>query len=67
MEKEKTIQKAIGAVYRGSLVECTKEEYAFLRTALQEQSGKWIDSGDHLRAQIALNEVKRLDRLHGEP
>lgn len=58
---EDTERKAISAVYTGKLVECTKEEYPQVRSALQDQAGKWIDGGDGMRAGMALNEVKRLD------
>ena len=57
-----TNQEAINAVYQGSLVDCTAEEYhSRIRTAIQDQAGKWIDNNDHVRATIALQEVKRLD------
>ena len=57
-----TNQEAINAVYQGSLVDCTAEEYhSRIRTAIQDQAGKWIDNNDHVRAMIALQEVKRLD------
>ncbi len=60
------IREAIEAVYRGCLVECTSADYhGRIRAVLQDQAGKWIDGGDHIRAQVALNEVKRLDELHG--
>lgn len=59
-----TIEKAINAIYKGELAECSKEEYPKVRTALQDKAGEWIDNGDNARAMIALNEVKRLDALH---
>jgi len=55
-------QEAIAAVYQGHMFDCTFEGYkADVRTALQNQAGKWIDDGDNVRAMIALEEVKRLD------
>lgn len=58
-----TQQEAIAAIYQGQSVDCTKEEYnSGLRTAIQDQAGKWIDGNDGLRAMIALEEVKRLDK-----
>ena len=45
----------------GKCIICTKEEYKNVRQWLHEISGEFIDSGDCFRAQIALNEVKRLD------
>jgi hypothetical protein len=59
-----TPKEAIQAVYHGRLVECTADEYPEIRRALQDQAGKQIDGGDHLRAQIALMEVQRLDTVH---
>jgi hypothetical protein len=48
-----TKEQAISAIYRGELIECEVEQYPEIRTAIQEQAGKW--------AAIALQEVKRLD------
>lgn len=55
---------AVNAVYKGELVNCSRDSYPSIRTALQQQAGKWIDQGDHLRAQMALMEVQRLDEVH---
>jgi hypothetical protein len=57
-------EQALEAVYAGRTVECTAEEYPAIRRALQEKAGKWIDQGQDIRAQIALQEVRRLDALH---
>jgi hypothetical protein len=57
--------KAINDVANGNPVTCSEQDYPEVRAVLQEQAGKWIDSGDHVRAQIALAEVKRLDALYG--
>lgn len=56
-----TKDEAINAIYNGNLVECTKEEYPEIRTALQDKAGKMVDSGDGLRAMVMLEEVRRLD------
>lgn len=57
--------EALDAIHNGRLVECTKDEYnEGLRTVILEQAGKWIDEGQQLRAIIALEEVKRLDKKH---
>ena len=62
-----TNQEAINAIQQGSLVDCTAEEYhSRIRTAIQDQAGKWIDNNDHVRAMIALQEVKRLDAKYSE-
>lgn len=53
--------QAIQAISLGSLVECTKEEYPEIRTALQKYAGEKIDTGQDIYAQIALEEVRRLD------
>lgn len=55
-------QEAISEIYKGNIVTCTHDEYVGgLRTAIKDQAGKWIDGKDHLRAMVALEEVKRLD------
>jgi len=62
-----TTEEAKDAIYNGNLVVCTKQEYdTGLRSAIQDMAGQWIDQRQDLRAMIALNEVKRLDALHGE-
>jgi hypothetical protein len=44
------------------ILDCTSEEWhGGLRDDLQKRAGEWIDQGQHLRAQIALSEVQRLD------
>jgi hypothetical protein len=60
------IIQALNAVYQGKLVNCSAEEYPEIRTALQDQAGKWIEGGDGMRAMIALQEVKRLDAKFGD-
>jgi hypothetical protein len=61
-----TKDEAKDAIYNGNLVKCTKEDYENgLRTDIQNIAGKWIEQGQHIKAMIALNEVKRLDALHG--
>lgn len=58
-------QESIAAIERGNLVDCTSEDYhAGIRTAIQDQAGKWIDQKEILRAMIALEEVKRLDKKY---
>jgi hypothetical protein len=59
--------RAIEALgYKGTPITCTKEAYETeVRTALQNQAAKWIDQGQAIRAQMALNEVKRLDAKFG--
>lgn len=53
------------AIYKGDVVDLTLEEYRVARSYLQDRAGKYIDWGDHVRAKIALDEVRRLDALHG--
>jgi len=59
--------EAVAAIYNGDLVVCTADEWPELRRVIQEQAGKWIDQGQGIRAQIALEEVRRLDARHGCP
>lgn len=55
---------AIAAVELGSHVVCTKRDYhQYVRNAILEQAGKWVDAGDGVKASLALEEVKRLDQL----
>ena len=56
--------EAINSIYQGKLIECSKEEYPEIRTALQKKAGELVDSGDGLRAMMMLEEVKRLDKMH---
>lgn len=57
-----TAEEAIAGVYRGSLVECSEEEYrTSIRKALQLQAGKWIDEEQFVCSMIALLELRRLD------
>jgi hypothetical protein len=59
-----TKEQAIDAISKGNMVFCTKEEYQTeIRTAIQDQAGKWINEGDNVKSIIALQEVKRLDAL----
>ena len=61
-----TGQEAVAGVHQGMPVKCTKEEYEWeIRNALQDFAGKCIDYNDAVRAQIALQEVKRLDEKFG--
>lgn len=56
---------AISNVKQGKFVDCTKEQYEVeVRSALQDQAGKWIDEGQDPYAILALEEVKRLDKVH---
>lgn len=60
--KKETIKNAI---HQGSLVKISKEDYLNGgRNIIQEIAGEYIDQCDGVRAQIALMEVKRLDKLH---
>lgn len=59
---DRVSQGAVDDIYRGVLVQCTKEQYlGGVRNSLQTAAGNWVDGGDHIRAQIALEEVRRLD------
>lgn len=56
------------SVYVGDPIDCTADDYVhFVRGELQRVAGKFIDTGDGMRAQIALMEVRRLDRKFSEP
>ena len=49
-------------ILAGRTVQCEAEEYPEIRTQLQELAGEWIDNKQTIYAQIALMEVKRLDK-----
>lgn len=57
-------RQAIGAIRDANLVVCLKADYPEVRKAMQDFAGYSIDAGDVLRATIALEEVKRLDKQH---
>ena len=58
--------EAISAIHEGRPVDCTAAEYhEEIRTVLQDRAGRWIDGGQDPYAWVALEEVKRLDGLHG--
>jgi len=56
-----TPKEAIAAISQVSLVECTKGEYPEIRKALHEYAGEQVDNKQDIYAQIALNEIRRLD------
>lgn len=57
------VEKALAAIKKGQLVECSRIEYIEdVRAALQEFAGEMIDEGQDVYAQLALEEAKRLDR-----
>ena len=57
-------KRAIVNIEKGGIVVCTKDEYKqSVRNAILTQAGKWVDAKDSVRAQMALNEIKRLDTL----
>lgn len=48
----------------GESITCTVEEWhGGLRDELQRQAGKWVDQRQDIRAELALDEVRRLDTL----
>jgi hypothetical protein len=53
---------AVAAIARGDLVRVAPADWPTVRYALQQAAAKWLDDGDHVRAMIALEEVKRLDK-----
>jgi hypothetical protein len=57
-----------GLGYTGKPIECTSEEYhAGLRSQIQDAASNWIEHGQNVRAMMAMNEVRRLDDVHGAP
>lgn len=57
-------RRALAAVQQGQHVDCTADQYAMrVRNALQSYAGEMVDSGQNVRAVVALEEVRRLDKL----
>jgi phage terminase large subunit len=66
-ESADLVTKAIHTISTGKTVLCSREDYhKQIRAGILQQAGKWIDTGDAMRAKIALQEVSRLDKLHNE-
>jgi hypothetical protein len=58
--------KRIQRLYDGVPITCTAEEWlGGLRSEVHKFAGKMVDHGQDVRAQIALEEVRRLDAIHG--
>lgn len=49
------------------MIRCTFKQYPEVRRILQDYASDMIDCGDGVRAQIALEEVKRLDAYFDKP
>jgi hypothetical protein len=60
-----TPSEAVNAAYSGDLVKCSADEWPAVRRALQDAAGKMIDSGQGMRANLMLQEVRRLDGVFG--
>lgn len=52
------------AIRQGQTISCSKQRYPAYREALHKTVAWAIDDKQPIYANIALNEVKRLDRLH---
>lgn len=51
-------------ILKGQTISCSKQQWSVYRQALQ-RTAKWAtDNNQPIYANIALNEIKRLDRLH---
>lgn len=65
-EKKATIDEAVSAVNSGCLVNVSRENYVdYLRSAMLDKAAEWIDTDQATLYLIMLNEVRRLDALHG--
>jgi len=53
----------IDNLYQGIPIKCSSEEYPEIRTIIQNYAGQCIDRNDYIRSIIALEEVRRLDKL----
>ena len=60
------IRNAIDRIREGNLVECSAEEYrSGIRKAIILFALDCADNEDDYRVRIALEEVDRLDKIHG--
>jgi len=63
---EQDTRKALAAVHSGKKTSLDRDTYIMGgRDALQHYAGQCVDWGDETRAVVVLEEIKRLDRLHG--
>lgn len=63
---EQQTRKALAALYQGHSVEVDREAYVMgVRDELHRYVGDCLDGGAQARAVITLQEIKRLDGLHG--
>jgi phage FluMu gp28-like protein len=53
-------------VRAGKLIACTDEEWPLLRGIIQEMAARWTDQGQGSLAAVALEQVRRLDKVHGD-
>lgn len=66
VQLEQDTRKALAAVHKGQKVEVDRDTYIMgTRDALQHYAGQCVDWGDHTRAAVVLQEIKRLDAAHG--
>lgn len=58
------VDAAINAISEGDLITCSPEQYKrVIRNAVLTHASLWLDSGDMIKARIALSEIERLDKL----
>jgi len=50
------------AIHNGTPIKCSKKEYPKVRKILHEIASEYIEINDAIRAQIALEEIRRLDK-----
>lgn len=56
----------LSALYRATPINPTADQWhGGLRGAVQEYAAHMLDTGQDIYAVIALNEVKRIDAIHG--
>jgi len=54
--------RAVRRIYNGKLVDCSKDDWPDVRSAISREAARMVDQGQHIRAQIMLEEIRRLDR-----
>jgi len=54
------------SIHGGFPIKCSREEYSRIRKFLHEIASDYADNSDIIRMDIALQEIKRLDKFFEE-
>lgn len=53
------------SIMHGQVIKCSADVWPEFRAALKRLAGKLLADGAQVYANVALNEIRRLDRVHG--